>query len=95
MDPEIKKLLEENLAVAKNNNEILRSIRHHQWLSALMSILFWVAVAVAPFYLYQQYLAPIMGKFSSFGTSTAAGMFSVPTSADIQKLLNSVQSGKK
>lgn len=85
MDPELKRLLEENLAVAKDNNGILRSMRHHQWLSSLLSAVFWIAVVVAPLFFYQQYLAPIMSRL--YGGSGS------PTSTELQKLLNSFQAG--
>lgn len=85
MDSETRRLLEENLAVAKNNNDLLRSLRHHQWLSTVFSAVFWIAVIVAPLYFYQQYLAPIL---KSFGYETS-GNFSLPSSADIQKLIDS------
>ncbi|HET9641607.1 MAG TPA: hypothetical protein VFP46_02025 [Candidatus Paceibacterota bacterium] len=92
MDPELKRLLSENLAVAKDNNAILRSMRHHQWLSTLLSAVFWIAVVVAPLFFYQQYLAPIFAKM--YGTSGTSGPFGLPTSAELQKLLDSYKAGQ-
>lgn len=92
MDPEIKRLLEESLAIEKDNNAILRSMRHHQWLSFLTSIVFWVVVVALPLYLYQQYFQPVLDKFTGTGTNT--GTFSMPTSAELQKLIDSFKAGQ-
>jgi hypothetical protein len=91
MDPELRKLLQENLAVAKNNNDVLRSIRHHQWLSSLTSVIFWVVVVALPIYLYQQYVQPFLAAVTPGATTTSP--FNFPTSADIEKLIKSYQAG--
>ena len=88
MDPELRRLLNENLAISKNNNEVLRSIRHHQWLTSVTSIIFWVVVVALPIYLYQQYVQPVFEKFVP-GSATSTGVFFIPSSADLQKLLES------
>jgi hypothetical protein len=87
MDPELKRLLEENLAVSKDNNAVLRAMRHHQWLSSLTSIIFWVVVVALPIYLYQQYLAPLMSVFTPGATTTSP--FNFPTSAQVENLIKS------
>jgi len=88
MDPELKRLLEENLKITKNNNDILRSIRHHQWLGLLTSTVFWIVIIAAPIYAFQHYIQPFLSHSHGNATSTPA-FFVVPTSADLQKLLNS------
>jgi len=88
MDPETKHLLEETHALVKDNHQMLRAIRRHQWWSFMTTVVFWLVVLVAPFYLYQQYVQPLVEKFSAPGTTTTSG-FSLPTSADVQKLLDS------
>ncbi|MCX6786789.1 MAG: hypothetical protein NTU85_03185 [Candidatus Kaiserbacteria bacterium] len=93
MDPEIKKLLEETHALARENNRMLRAIRRSQWLGFIFKIIIWAIVLLLPLYLYQQYLQPIVKSFSS-GTSTPSGPFGLPTSADIQKLINSYTASK-
>lgn len=89
MDPEIRRLLEESLAIEKDNNAILRSMRHHQWMSFLTSVIFWVVIVALPLYLYRQYMQPIFDRFTTNGTNT--GTFGIPTSAELQKLLGSFQ----
>lgn len=92
MDPELKRELQEMRALVKDNHDMLRSIRRHQWWSFVTTVVFWIVVLVAPFYLYQQYVQPLVEKFSA--PSAATGGFSLPTSADVQKLINSFKAGQ-
>ncbi|MBU6388614.1 hypothetical protein KGQ72_01935 [Patescibacteria group bacterium] len=89
MDPEMKKLLEETHALAKDNHDMLRAIRRHQWYGVIGTIIIWAIVLALPLYLYQQYLQPLVSKFSSATGVTTSGPFGLPTSAELQKLINS------
>ncbi|OGG41106.1 hypothetical protein A2118_03350 [Candidatus Kaiserbacteria bacterium GWA2_50_9] len=91
MDPELKRELDMIRALAKENHDMLRAIRRHQWWSFITTFVFWVVVLVAPFYLYQQYVQPIVSKFSAMsGTATPSD----PSITGIQKLINSFKSGQ-
>lgn len=89
MDPELKQQLEEIHALAKDNHQMLRAIRRHQWYGVIGTILFWAVLIITPFYLYQQYLQPFIAKFSATTGAPTTGLFGLPTSADLQKLINS------
>ena len=89
MDPELKQELDQIRALVKDNHDMLRALRRHQWWSFLTTVVFWIIVTVAPFYLYQQYVQPLLDKIS--GTESATNGFQLPTSVDVQKLLNSLQ----
>lgn len=91
MDPEIKRQLEEIHALAKDNHQMLRAIRRDQWLGFIGRIIVWAIVLALPLYLYQQYLQPFVEKFSSTSGTTTSGPFGFPTSAELQKLINSFQ----
>lgn len=96
MDPEIKKELEEIHALARDNHQMLRAIRRDQWLGFIGRIIVWAIVLALPLYLYQQYLQPIVSKFyptTSTSTSSTSGPFGFPTSAEVQKLINSYKTG--
>lgn len=89
MDPELKRELEEMRALVKDNHRMLRAIRRDQWLGFIGKIIFWALIVIVPYYVYQQYLQPIITKLSPTtpaGTSTTA-------SPELQKLLNFVQAG--
>lgn len=94
MDPELKKLLEETHALAKDNHDMLRAIRRDQWLGFFGRILVWIIVLALPLYLYQQYLQPFVTRFSEATGVTATGPFGFPTSTELQKLINSFKTGQ-
>jgi len=94
MDPEIKRQLEEIHALAKDNHRMLRAIRRGQWFSFLSTVIVWIVVLALPILLYQQYLAPMVAKFSETSGTTTTGMFGIPAFADIQKLINSYKAGE-
>jgi len=56
MDPEIKRLLEETRAFAKDNHEMLRTMRRNQWIAFWARIIFWVAIIILPLYFLQPYV---------------------------------------
>ena len=87
-------MLDETHALAKDNNRMLRAIRRDQWLSFIGKIIFWVIILALPLYLYQQYLQPFISKFSATPGAATSSMFGLPTSADIQKLINSYKAGQ-
>ena len=89
MDPELKRQIEEIHALAKDNHQMLRAIRRGQTFSFIASVVFWAAVLITPIYLYQQYLQPIVSKFSISAGVTTTGPFGLPTFAELQKLISS------
>ena len=95
MDPELKRLLEETHALAKDNHRILRAIRRDHWIGLAGKVLFWIIVLALPLYFYQQYLQPLVNTFpASTGTSTSHGFFGLPTTTELQKLIDSFKAGK-
>ncbi|MEK7144603.1 MAG: hypothetical protein AAB794_01975 [Patescibacteria group bacterium] len=92
MDPELKQTLTEIRAFTKDNHDMLRAIRRHQWYGLITSIIFWLAVLITPFYLYQQYLQPIVSKFSTAPSGTTSGNSTI---TEIQKLINSFKAGQR
>jgi hypothetical protein len=91
MDPELKRQLEEIHALAKDNHQMLRAIRRHQWYGVIGTIIFWAVLLITPLYLYQQYLRPYIEKFQATTGTTTSGPFGLPTSAEVQNLMNSFQ----
>ena len=92
MDPEARHLLEETHALARDNHRMLRAIRRSQWVSLISTIIVWVVVLALPLYLYQEYFAPTIARISELSgmsTTTTTGLFGLPTSAGVQKLINS------
>lgn len=94
MDPELRRLLEETRALAKDNHSMLRAIRRGQWLSFFGKIIFWAVLLLLPFYFYQQYIQPTIEKFSTAPATAASNILGLPSSADIQKLIDSYKAGQ-
>ena len=94
MDQEIKRQLEEIHALVKDNHVMLRTIRREHWYGIIIKIVFWAIVIGVPVYYYQQYLQPFVAKYQAATGMTTTGPFGLPTSADLQKLLNSFKTGK-
>ena len=61
MEPELKKIVKENLELTKENNRLLRKIRRGSLLGGLMKII-WIAIILGvPVYLYFNFIEPILG----------------------------------
>ncbi len=87
MDPELKRLLEENLTLTKENHKILRTMRRSARFGLAFKIILWAVLLLAPLYFYQEYLAPIIGQFQPGGQKGSTNSFGFPSYADFQKLL--------
>ncbi|HUX80804.1 MAG TPA: hypothetical protein VMV38_00570 [Candidatus Paceibacterota bacterium] len=93
MDPELKKILEETHALAKDNHKMLRAIRRDQWLGFIGKIIVWAIVLAVPLFLYQRYFEPIISDVTGTASTTPSGLFGLPTSAETQKLINYFKAG--
>jgi hypothetical protein len=94
MDPDIKRQLEEIHALAKDNHVMLRTIRREHWFGVIFKFVVWLAIIGVPLYYYQQYLQPLITKFQTTTGTPTSGPFGLPTTADLQKLINSFTAPK-
>lgn len=72
MSPEEKELLKRTLALAEENNDMLRSMQRSMRLQRLMTILYWVFIigsAIGAYYLIQPYIDSISGAVGGAKTS--------------------------
>lgn len=60
MDDLDRTQLEQILKLTKDNNRMLHAMRRNAWLSGFFRVVLWAAFIIIPFYLYMQYLAPVM-----------------------------------
>ena len=91
---ELKKLLEENLAVAKDNNRLLRELRRNAILGLIAKIVIWLVLLGVPLFFLSAYLGPLMDAFSgksTDGQSLPLGLFGVPSEEQINKLIEQYQ----
>ena len=69
--------IDELMRLTKENNKMLHAMRRSAWLGGIFKLLMWAAFIILPFWLYMQYLAPVMQQMLKTyeqvqGTSAAA-----------------------
>ncbi len=89
---DIKTLLVEVHALAKDNHRMLRAIRRDAWFTFFGHLAIWVLVLVLPFYLYWRYGAPLLSRLEAATGSKVP--LTLPSLNDIQKLLDSYRANK-
>jgi len=70
MDPEIKKLLEDNLAVSRENNNILRKLHLAQKWSTFYRIFYWTIIilsTVGAFIFLKPYISTLTNSLGELG----------------------------
>lgn len=86
----LEALLEENIAVTRENNRLLRELRRNALLGFIARIVIWLILLGVPLLFISSYLAPIIetmsGKVESGQIPT--GVFGLPSSEQIQQLID-------
>lgn len=87
---ELKKLLEENLAVAKDNNRLLREMRRNAILGLVAKIVLWLVLLGVPLLFLSSYIGPLMSAFTGTnptGESLRPGVSGLPSADQLNQLL--------
>ena len=87
MDPDIKKLLEENLKISKENKELLIKVRNFQRWAQITKALYWlmiIGIAFGAFY----YLKPMLGNLLNL---YSGGVSSVNSIKDVGSNMSEIQ----
>ena len=66
MSPEERELFKRSIALAEENNDILRAMQRSQRLAHLMSIVYWIFIigtAIGAYYFIQPYLQQIIDVY--------------------------------
>ncbi len=67
MDPESKKLLQDTLELARENNSMLHSMRRSMRIQRIMSLLYWAFIiftALGAYYFIQPYLEQLINAYT-------------------------------
>lgn len=95
MDPEIRNMLQQNLDLARENNEMLKKIRSIQKWQQVYRIAYWVVVLGISFGAYY-YLQPYLEKVLSIYTGQASAMNGLSKSfSDVNYLNQLLEQFKK
>jgi len=77
MSPEENELLRRNVALAEENNDILRSMQRSMRLGRAMTLIYWLFIigsAVGAYYLIQPYIDQISGAYSGAKSNLNGGL---------------------
>jgi intein/homing endonuclease len=91
---ELKKLLEEDIAIGKDNNRLLREMRRNAILGLIAKIIIWLVLLGVPLFFLSTYLGPILDAFtgqSASGQAIPGGLFGIPSEEQINKLIEQYQ----
>jgi hypothetical protein len=89
----MEQLLEENLALNKENNKILRRMERNALISFFAKIFLWLLLLGLPLIFFGPYLKPLFGLLTGAPADGAASPIGVPSESQLQQLLN-VYTGK-
>ena len=89
MEPDLRKELDELHALVRDNHRLLRRVRRHQILETFGHYALWLIVILILAYGYLVYGRPLVEKFHANPQAAAQSLFGLPTSADLQNLINS------
>lgn len=67
MNPEERELIEETLAISRENNKILKSMQRSARLGRIMQITYWLLIigaSVGAYYFIQPYIEQMLGLYS-------------------------------
>ena len=90
---DLKRELEQIHVLTKDNHRMLRAIRRDQMYALIAKIVFWAVIIGVPIYFYQAVFKPQFDEFKQNPTGAALNVFGLPSSAEIQKLIDSFKSG--
>ena len=88
----LTKLLQENLAVAKDNNRLLREMRRNAILGLIAKIVIWLVILGVPLFFLSTYLGPILDALSG-QTASSTSLFGIPSEEQINQLIEQYQAG--
>ncbi len=90
MDDELKKLLEENLELSKENNHLLKSVRGSQKRAAMMRTLYWILIlgmTFGAYYYIQPYIEQMMSLYTGAQDNVKSLQDYFPESKNVQSII--------
>lgn len=70
MTPEERELLNQSVALSKENNKMLHSMIRSQRIASVFRAMYWILIVgsfISAYYVLQPYLEQVMGVYSSAG----------------------------
>ncbi|MBP6856373.1 MAG: hypothetical protein KBC42_01055 [Candidatus Pacebacteria bacterium] len=98
MDDELKKLLEENLELSKENNHLLKSVRGSQKRAAMMRTLYWILIlgmTFGAYYYIQPYIEQMMSLYTGAQDNVKSLQDYFPESKNVQSIIEQFGGNKE
>lgn len=88
-DEDLKELLEENIAVAKDTNRLIREMRRNAILGMIAKVVIWLIVLGVPLFFLSSYLGPLLDAASGQpnADSLKPGVFGLPSPEQMNALI--------
>lgn len=100
MDPETKHLLEQNLALSKENNELIKKMLSSQRWGRAFRIIYWMLIiggSIGVYYWMQPILGTVLGNYDSIMKSLDSvqqNTQSLPDSSALNSFLDKFKQGQ-
>ncbi|MFH1402015.1 MAG: hypothetical protein ABIG87_00105 [Patescibacteria group bacterium] len=94
MEPEDKKIIRENLEIAKESNKLIKKMRRSMLLGSISSLIYWIFIigaSLGAYYYFQPYLDSAKKAFQQIQTGAGAVSDGVTTTTqNTGKMIESV-----
>jgi len=93
VDTETKKLIEEGLELARENNKILRRMRRGQRISSIFRLFYWLmilGIALGAYY----YIQPFFSQAQKAYQNISEELGNLPDVSNLNKVFNQLGGGK-
>jgi hypothetical protein len=98
MDEQNKHLLEENLALAKENNQMLKKVLRSQKRGEIMKVIYWlliIGIALGAFYFVQPYLENVISIYTNTAGVLEGINGDVPDAENFSEFFKQIQNPKQ
>ena len=82
MEDELKRMMKENLALARENNRLLKKMQRAAMYSTIFTLVYWVLILGVPVYLYFTVVKPYLEEFQTTYQDAQARMDGLPDMPD-------------
>ena len=88
-DEELKELLEENIAVAKDTNRLIREMRRNAILGLIAKAVIWLVILGVPLFFLTSYIGPLLDAAAGqpSADSLKPGIFGLPSPEQMNALI--------
>lgn len=93
----LEELLKENLALAKENNRLLKRLHRNALIGLIVRVVLWLLVLGVPLYFLSSYLSPIVATLEGHEASTTvpARFLGLPSAEELKQIIQNYRPAQK